>query len=158
MVEKNKQYKFRKLLIAGLLLIVGMIMLVLPSVSMDQLMNGTQSEKTIFFLYLVIGAGGILGLRLILSPGRGSVRMNIVDLALFLWVVYLILNSFVKHVPVSLRLIEFYGLILFYIALRQTDRSYYALLFLALMLGGGIQAVYGNLQLYFILRTTACLK
>jgi O-antigen polymerase len=131
-----------------LLVIIGLTLLILPSVSMDSLMNGTQSGKTIFFLYLMIGTGGILGLRLILRPVSRPVRIGLVDLTLLLWVGYLILNSFVKHVPVSLRLIEFYGLILFYIALRQTDRSYYALLFLALILGGGIQAVYGNLQLW----------
>ncbi|MDD4193445.1 MAG: hypothetical protein PHI28_19070, partial [Mangrovibacterium sp.] len=125
-----------------------MTLLILPSVSMDQLMNGTQSGKTILFLYLMIGTGGILGLRLILSPASRSIRISVVDLALLLWIAYLILNSFLKHVPVSLRLIEFYGLIPFYIALRQISPSYYAALFLVLMLGGGIQALYGNLQLW----------
>ncbi|MEN6457035.1 MAG: O-antigen ligase family protein [Prolixibacteraceae bacterium] len=131
-----------------LLVIIGLTLLILPLVSMDSLMNGTQSGKTIVFLYLMIGTGGILGLRLILSPAGRAIRISLVDLALLLWIAYLILNSFVKHVPVSLRLIEFCGLILFYIALRQISSSYYAALFLVLMLGGGIQAVYGNLQLW----------
>jgi O-antigen polymerase len=148
MEEKNKHDTIKKLLFSGLLLLTGAALLILPSVSMNQLMNGTQSGKTIVFLYLMIGTGGILGLRLILSPAGRAIRISLVDLTLLLWVVYLILNSFVKHAPVSLRLIEFHGLVLFYIALRQTDRSYYALLFLALILGGGIQAVYGNLQLW----------
>ncbi len=148
MEEKNKQYKFSKPFFFGLLLLTGAILVILPSVSMDSLMNGTQSGKTIFFLYLMIGTGGILGLRLILSPAGRAIRISLVDLTLLLWVGYLILNSFVKHVPVSLRLIEFHGLVLFYIVLRQTDRSHYAPLFLVLMLGGCIQAVYGNLQLW----------
>ncbi len=148
MKNKNAGYKFKEIVAAGLSLIAGLTMVTLPSVSMDQLMNGTQSGKTILFLYLIIGAGGILGLRLILSPAGRSIRISLVDLTLLLWVGYLMVNIFEKQAPVSLRLIEFYGLILFYIALRQTDRSYYALLFMALMLGGGIQAVYGNLQLW----------
>jgi len=148
MIKVDKVYELRDGLAVGLLLLIGAALLILSSVSMDSLMNGTQSGKTIVFLYLMIGTVGILGLRLILSPIGRPVRMSMVDLTLLLWIVYLILNSFVKHVPVSLRLMEFCGLILFYIALRQTDRSYYSLLFLFLMLGGGIQAVYGNLQLW----------
>ncbi|MEL7587108.1 MAG: O-antigen ligase family protein [Prolixibacteraceae bacterium] len=148
MIKKHTIYNPQDTLAIGLLLLSGLTLLILPSVSMDQLMNGTQSGKTILFLHLMIGTGGILGLRLILSPASRSIRIGLVDLTLLLWIVYLILNSFVKHVPVSLRLMEFCGLILFYIALRQTDRSYYALQFLFLMLGGGIQAVYGNLQLW----------
>ncbi|MDD4191799.1 MAG: O-antigen ligase family protein [Mangrovibacterium sp.] len=134
--------------VPGLLLLIGAALLLLPSVSVDSLMNGTQSGKTIVFLYLMIGTGGILGLRLILSPAGRVIRISLVDLALSLWVVYLILNSFAKHVPVSLRFIEFHGLVLFYIASRQINLSYRTLLFMALMLGGGIQALYGNLQLW----------
>ncbi|MEN6453720.1 MAG: hypothetical protein ABFD10_05625 [Prolixibacteraceae bacterium] len=78
MEEKNKQYKFSKPFFFGLLLLTGAILLILPSVSVGSLMNGTQSGKTIFFLYLMIGTGGILGLRLILSPAGRAIRISLV--------------------------------------------------------------------------------
>jgi O-antigen ligase len=131
-----------------LLLIAGLIFLVLPSVSIDTLMNGTQSGKTILFSYLMMGAGSILVLRLILFSNTRPVKMSIADVVLFAWIFYAALNGWVKEVPVSLRLVEFYGLIFFYVALRQIGQSSFPWLFLALILGGGVQALYGNLQLW----------
>ncbi|MGV8096500.1 MAG: O-antigen ligase family protein [Mangrovibacterium sp.] len=131
-----------------LLLIAGLIFLVLPSVSIDTLMNGTQSGKTILFSYLMMGAGSILVLRLILFSNTRPVKISTLDVILFIWVLYMVLNSWIKDVPVSLRLAEFYGLIFFYVALRQTGQPSFSWLFLALILGGGIQALYGNLQLW----------
>ena len=125
-----------------------MILLILPSVNMNPLMNGTQSGKTIFFISLMMGAESILLLRMVLCSNTRSIKISVPDLALFFWTLYLVLNSWIKAVPVSLRLIEFYALILLYIALRQTGRSSSPWLLLALMLGGGIQALYGNLQLW----------
>jgi O-antigen polymerase len=137
-----------KLFTTVLLLIAGLILLILPSVSMDSLMNGTQSGKTILFIRLSIGTGSILVLRLILFPNPRLVKISIPDVILFTWIFYAALNGWVKEIPVSLRLVEFYGLILLYVALRQTGQSYFSLLFPALILGGGIQAIYGNLQLW----------
>jgi tetratricopeptide (TPR) repeat protein len=52
-----------------LFLITGMMLLILPSISMDSLMNGTQSGETIIFLSLMRGLITILILlRLILLP------------------------------------------------------------------------------------------
>ena len=137
-----------RLFLIVLLVVIGGMFLVLPSVSMGSLENGTQSGKTIIFLYLMTGAGSILTIRLILLFNTRLIKLSLPDLAIFGWGLYVILNSLLKVAPLSLRLVEFYGLIILYISIRQINRSYFSCLFLTLILGGAIQAFYGNLQLW----------
>lgn len=74
--------------------------------------------------------------------------ISLLDVFLIVWCLYSILNGYLKDIPLSLRLFEFYGLIILYIGLRQIRRNYFIWLYVALILGGAIQAVYGNLQLW----------
>lgn len=67
---------------------------------------------------------------------------------LLTWCLYVIQNNYLRGVPYSLRLLEFCGLIVLYLAVRQIHRNYFSWLYVALILGGVIQAVYGNLQLW----------
>lgn len=57
------------------------------------------------------------------------------------------MNNYLQKVPFSLRLFEFYGLIILYITLRLTHKKYLILLYVAIILGGGFQAIYGIFQL-----------
>ncbi len=110
-------------------------------------MNGTQSGKTFIFLFLAIILSIVLFLQSIFFNKTRHFRINILDLFLLIWCLYVFMDNYLQKVPFSLRLFEFYGLIILYITLRQTHRQYLIWFYVALILGGGIQAVYGSLQL-----------
>ena len=115
---------------------------------MDSMMNGTQSGKTFIFLFIAIILSIVLFLQTLLFNRTRHFRINILDLFLLIWCLYVFLDNYLQKVPFSLRLFEFYGLIILYIALRLTHRKYLIWLYVALILGSGIQAVYGSLQLW----------
>ena len=122
--------------------------LVIPSVSYDQWMNETQSTKTFIFLYGVIGIGVLAFIRFIFQKSHWNLKINFLDVLLSVWVLYTVINGFFHAIPFSLRILDLAGLTILYIILRQIQQKYYLFLFLALVLGGLIQAVYGNLQLW----------
>jgi len=124
------------------------MLVLLGSVNMDWLMNGPQSGKTFSFLFIMPVVIVSLFFRLMFSFGIWLVKISLLDILLLILVCYVLLNDSLKAVPASLRLYEFYGLIFLYIALRQINKKYLALLLLAVLLGGTIQALYGNLQLW----------
>ena len=70
------------------------------------------------------------------------------DVVAAAWFIYIVANSFLKGASLSLSLVEFAGLALMYVVLRFIPTKRFSLLFIALMAGGLIQAVYGNLQLW----------
>jgi len=111
-------------------------------------MNGTQSGKTFLFLYLMMALGAVIFLQAFVFNKTKYIRIGVLDLFLTIWCLYSILNGILKHVPLSSRLFEFFGLIILYLALRQINMKYLIWLFVAVILGGAIQAVYGNLQLW----------
>jgi len=115
---------------------------------MDSLMNGAQSGKTFLFLYLMIALGAVVLLYTFVFNKTKFIRYGLPDLFLIIWCLYSVLNSALKHVPLSLRLFELFGLAILYLALRQIRRKYLIWLFVAVILGGAIQAVCGNLQLW----------
>ena len=141
-------YPINMILTTVSILIAGIVFVLLPSVSMDSIMNGTQSGKTFIFLYLAIIMGVVLLLHSVLFNKAGYSRINILDVLLVIWCLYVILKNYLQGAPFSLRLFEFYGLIILYIAVRQIHWKYVSWLYAALILGGAIQAVYGNLQLW----------
>lgn len=83
----------------------------------------------------------------ILTGKSAYLKTAIIDKVLLLWILYVIGNGYLQGSPISLRLLEFYGLIVLYIALRQFP-AYIMWLYAALITGGTIQAVFGNLQLW----------
>jgi tetratricopeptide (TPR) repeat protein len=125
-----------------------MVYLFVPSINMESLMNGTQSGKTFVFLYLMMALGAVIFLQAFVFNKTNYVRIGLPDLFLTIWCLYSILNGALKHVPLSSRLFEFFGLAILYLALRQIQGKYLIWLFVAVILGGAIQAVYGNLQLW----------
>lgn len=75
-------------------------------------------------------------------------KIREIDKVLLLWIIYVIGNGFLHDLSVSLLLLEFCGLCILYLALRQISNKNIIWLYAALIIGGGIQAVYGNLQLW----------
>lgn len=120
----------------------------LPSANMNSLMNGTQSGKTFILLYLIIVLSAIVLLNTLFFNKTRCFRINILDVLLLIWCLYVILNCYIQGVSFSLRLGEFYGLIFLYLVIRQINSQYFIWLYISLVLGGVIQAIYGNLQLW----------
>ncbi len=131
-----------------LLAVVEIIFLLISSISMNWLMNGTQSGKTFFFLLVILVIVVNLLFRFILSSNTRTIKVSFLDFFLFIGTCYLLLNDYLKSVPVSLGLLDFYGLIFLYVALRQINKKYFILLFFVLLIGGIIQALFGGLQLW----------
>lgn len=123
------------------------LFVLLPSISSSELMQGTMTGKLFFFMCMLLIGYLFISLKFIfrLPP---SVSFNHVDGLLFTWVTYIFINGWYHHIPVTNRLLEFRGLILLYILLRQIKPSKYSIVLMAMILGGTIQAIYGNLQLW----------
>src|SRR5690606_37096003 len=138
--------------IAGLGVYAVLIILFagLSSVVSPELMQGTQTGKFFVFTYL-LSAASILFLihKLFIAPSF-TLKVTPIDLTLGLLFIYITINRFMLQEAwgLSLRYYELLGLGALYIILRQVDRSIYVWLFIAVIISGCIQAIYGNLQLY----------
>jgi tetratricopeptide (TPR) repeat protein len=70
------------------------------------------------------------------------------DGLLFVWFAYIITKSIIQKEPFPLNYAEFTGLAVLYMILRIIRKEHFLWLFLALIAGGILQAIYGNLQLW----------
>lgn len=131
-------------------IIIGWVVILfalLPSISSSELMQGTMSGKLFFFMYMLLIGYLFISLKYIFRSPL-SVSFSYVDGVLFMWVIYIFINGWYHHIPVTNRLLEFGGLILLYVLLRQIKPHKYGIVLMAMILGGTIQAIYGNLQLW----------
>ena len=142
----SKSY-FSTIVTIFFLLTIVLFVVVLPSFTDHNLMDGTQSGKTWLFLWLVMGIS-IVWLLKFLFTFPIQFHFCIIDLILFLWVSYVLLNALIHSVPVSNRLIELCGLIVCYVILRYIHTKFYLLIMIIIVIGGIVQAIYGNLQLW----------
>lgn len=128
---------------------VACLVLVLPSIVSDELMNGTQSGKFFFFTYLLQGILILWSVGLLFKKELNS-HFTIIDLLLALFVGWVSLNKYLLHDvhALSLRYFELVGLFILYIIVRSVDRKYYTLFLVAICIAGLVQAIYGNLQLW----------
>lgn len=126
---------------------VVILFALLPSISSSELMQGTMSGKLFFFMYMLLVGYLFISWKFIFRL-PSSVSFSHVDGILFMWVIYIFINGWYHHIPVTNRLLEFGGLILLYVLLRQIKPSQYSIVLIAMILGGTIQAIYGNLQLW----------
>lgn len=128
---------------ALLVIVIGL----LPSVSSTELMQGTTSGKMFFFLYVILVYAILYSLKFI-TKLPSSISFSYMDGLLLVWTAYIFINGWFHHIHISDRLLEFGGLMLLYIFLRQIGSSKYGIVLVAMVLGGSVQAVYGNLQLW----------
>lgn len=119
----------------------------LPSVSSNELIQGTMSGKMFFFLYVILIGGILIALKFI-TKSSFCVSFSYIDGILFLWIAYILINGWFQHIPLSNRLLELSGLVVLYILLRQIEPSKFGIILIAMVLGCIIQSVYGNLQLW----------
>lgn len=131
-----------------LVLMICLLIIVLPSVNDNRLVNSTITSKLIYFLYGSMILFGVYSLTIIFSK-KVSFSLSKIDLALFVLVLYITLNRYFiqSHYGFSIRYIELLALSFLYIVLRTLTLKIYLWLLLAIVISGIIQAVYGNLQL-----------
>jgi len=131
-----------------LLLSISALFVLIPSISTDSLINGTQSGKTFLFLF-GIGAISILAvIRFWMDLENENKNLSPIDLLFFIFILYLLFqNNWIELIH-SLLFLELIGLTILYIIIRHKTIQIYFWIFIALIIGGLIQAVYGNLQLW----------
>ena len=137
-----------KILTTILYLLVWCIFIVLPSIDVPSFMNSTQSGKTFVFLYLILILCSILLLQVLFIKRLRFLRISIPDIFLSVFCLFVVVNALLNNGHSSLRFFEFVGLIVLYVVIRQMQRDYLGWLYAALIVGCGIQALYGNLQLW----------
>ncbi|MDR0605279.1 MAG: O-antigen ligase family protein [Bacteroidales bacterium] len=133
----------------AILIILASLFILLPYINADNLMDGTIHGKLFVFLYIMFVIIILLSIQAIINFII-HIRFSKLDIAFLIWIMYILLNSILHHVPLSNRLLEFYGLIILYIALRQIEPSKYVILLITMIIGAFIQAIHGNLQLWGI--------
>jgi len=111
-------------------------------------MQGTQSGKSFVFIYLLIIIISLSLLRF-LQKRRISVKIGWLDIILFLYVAYVFLRNETNYETIyNIRFLELVGLSIIYLLVRRLTMLSYGWIVFALILGGLIQSVYGNLQLW----------
>lgn len=128
-------------------MLLAAIIVLVPQLTMPELMNPTQSGKAFGLLagmlcYVVVAlfVAAIKREPLIL-------RITIVDLLLAAFSLMVVV-SYWHHPADQLQMLSFVALVVFYLGVRVLDRKYLLLLLVAVAVSGTLQAVYGNLQLW----------
>lgn len=136
--------------------IVMSLLVILPSINSSFLVHGAISSKMFAFLFLSLLLAFTLMIKYIANKNN-IIRLSILDIAIFTWILYTIFNSILHHAFVSSRLYELLGLAIFYVVLRQMPRSDYMLLWGMAMCGGIIQAFHGEMQILGIMESNNAL-
>ena len=142
--------RFGSFLDFSVVILVCILLIVIPSVNFEYFMNGTQSGKTIVFLWSVLLISLISFSYIINRWKELNFRFTFIDIILFAYLFLIVSNLITKKVPISSRLVELVGLSVLYFLLRQIRSRHYLLLLVAVSVGGAVQAIYGNLQLWGI--------
>lgn len=122
----------------------------LASVVSPELMQPTQTGKFFMFAYAMVCAVILFLIHNLFKNDPTVIRLTIIDILLGLLSLYIIVNRFLFQETwgFSLHYYEFLGLGVLYVLLRQIGKNIYPWLFIAVIVSGVIQAVFGNLQLY----------
>ncbi len=121
---------------------------ILPSINTNSLMNGPQSGKTMVFLLAIGILSALSVIRIWLNPGLKRIKLSVIDLLLFIYVLYILIQNNRTDLIHSLLFLELTGLAILYFIIRQQSTQHHLWLLIALIAGGLIQSIYGNLQLW----------
>lgn len=111
-------------------------------------MNGTQSGKTFIFLWGIVVVSMLAVIRFWLGLRNGKKNLSALDLLFFIYIMYLLYRNNWRELSHSLLFLELIGLAILYIIVRQQSTQSHLWILIALSIGGLIQALYGNLQLW----------
>lgn len=125
------------------------LLVILPCIVSEKLIHPTETGKTLTLIVIVAILMAIIALPHLLDRDF-NIRITHVDILLSILFIYIILNRYFiqESFGFSFRFYELIGLGVIYYACRRLERRYYKWLLTAMVLGGLLQAVYGNLQLY----------
>jgi O-antigen polymerase len=138
----------RKLVSSIMVLLTMLLCAGLSSVNSDSLMNGTQSGKSIAFLWGMGIISVLAVIRFCFDPARTRIKLNIIDGLLTVLILYILLRNNFSELVHSLLFLELMGLAILYIVISQLNFQNHLWILIALIAGGTIQAIYGNLQLW----------
>ncbi|MBC9798556.1 O-antigen ligase family protein [Sinomicrobium weinanense] len=126
---------------------ICLLLIVLASVNVPDLINSTQTGKSIFFFYSVIFIVILTFVKLLFSPL--IIRIKLLDGCLLILLFYISINRYwIQSVSgFSLRYYEFIGLSFLYLALRNTSFKALPYFLLSVCLSGILQAILGFGQL-----------
>jgi O-antigen polymerase len=111
-------------------------------------MNGTQSGKTFIFLWGIGAVSVVAVIRFWLGLENEKNNLSPLDLLLFILIMYLLYRNNWEELSHSLLFLELIGLAILYIIIRQQSTQSYLWILTGLSIGGLIQAIYGDLQLW----------
>lgn len=141
--------RFVKSIDLAAVLLLACFLILLPAVYNLELAEGTQSQKTVVFIYGIASLFVLYGIR---HGVLGQLRFRVtpVDLLVFLMLLYTVVRrqSFDADSGFSLRYQELIFLALLYLIFRKLPMRWYPVVLLAVVASGIVQAVYGDLQLY----------
>lgn len=149
MLKSSKTKDVELLILFLLVLVIVLTIVFIPSINMPELIHSTQTGKFIVFGYCILAMQGLWCIHLILTR-YSSFSINILDLGLVLLLSYVVINRYWIHsvYGFSMKFYELVAVFLFYVFLRNLPRYLFKYLFLAVILGGTLQAIYGILQLW----------
>lgn len=151
LIESRRRFPFQvdQAISNLLVLIICFFVALLPSISMDGLMNPTQTGKFTFFLYGMLVIVGVVVIWL-MGKRELSVGINLLDIVLFVLLAYVSANRFwiQPFYGFSLKYFELLGLSVLYIVFKNALTKSFIYLMLAVVAGGMLQAVYGAFQLW----------
>jgi len=111
-------------------------------------MNGTQSGKTFIFIW---GIGIVFVFKIIrfwLGLENWRNNLSLIDFLIFTFILFILFQNEWADLSHSLLFLELIGLAILYIIIRQQPTQNYLWILIGLGIGGLIQAIYGNLQLW----------
>ena len=94
--------------------IIMILPVILPSINSSFLIYSPVSSKMFFFSFISLLLALTLTVKYI-SNRESIIRLSMIDMTIFIWVLYIIFNSILHHIPASSRLWELFGLLLLYI-------------------------------------------
>jgi len=133
------------LLIPALLL--ASIVLVIPQLNNRELMLPTQSSKAFGLLWGMLGYLVVALFIAAIKRQMLTIRITAIDILLGAYSL-LVAISYWQHPIDQIQMLTYGALVIFYLSVRVLNRGSIILLFIAVVISGTIQAVYGNLQLW----------
>ena len=129
---------------------IAVLIICLPFSNSTLLINGIQTAKSFNFFYSTLILITIAALGILFKKERLKVKVTAIDILLLVFVAWLTLNKYLfqEFHSLSLRYFELLGLGTLYIIVRSLNTKYALYLLVSICIGGALQAVYGNLQLW----------
>lgn len=144
------RYKLAKIFAGLCFLGVALLLSLFPFVVSETMIEPTQTPKTFVFLYGGIAIGSVFLLSVLWRKNERPLRITAIDIVAGTLLLYILTNRYLLQdtVGFSFRFYELLGMVLIYTIIRLTVPKYIYWFLLALITGGLLQALYGNLQLY----------